>query len=327
MKDEKLQIILFTVDETPYACWDWELSQKNIEFLEGIDSDYFRYVAESNSDNLGDEDKHRAALSLRIAYSQALEVLFSLLCAAAQAPNCVVGWMLAYKNSELRNVVRKITNIQRINSRLKGDPITWELIAKYVHSHLTYDAKKVEWIQSGFGKLWVRFAKDFLDEKFTREYNSAKHGLRTKLGGFSLAIGLQDVPGKSAPSEKMLNLGGSKYGTSYFSYEKISEKDRINFRPRRHSRNWHPENLINGLHLLSVSINNVLSFLRIVNKVEVSKCKFLTPATEDFYKYPWIKSAGAIDFSADRIIKPEYVNPATKDQILKSYSKRDNTKI
>jgi hypothetical protein len=36
-----MQVIKFMVDESPYACWDWELERKNLEFLEGIDSEYF----------------------------------------------------------------------------------------------------------------------------------------------------------------------------------------------------------------------------------------------------------------------------------------------
>ena len=104
-----MQVVQFVIDETPYACWDWELTRKNLEFLEGIDADYFRYVAETNGANLEGEDKHRAALSLRLAYSQGLETLFALLCSAVQAPQCVVGWMLSYKNEELQQLVQKIT--------------------------------------------------------------------------------------------------------------------------------------------------------------------------------------------------------------------------
>jgi hypothetical protein len=70
--------------------------------------------------------------------------------------------------------------------------------------------------------------------------SSPKHGLRTRPGGLTLAIGFEETPGIPAPPEKMHNLGGSKFGTSYFSREKVLESNRINFRPRRQSRNWDP---------------------------------------------------------------------------------------
>lgn len=320
---KKMEIKVFTVDETPYACWDWDLESKNLEFLAGIDSDYFRYVAEAHAAHLEGDDRHRAALSLRISYSQALEVLFSLLCATVQAPNCVVGWMISYKNFELSNVVRKITNSQPVHNRFKDGPISWDLLAKHVHSYLEGDTEKINWIQTGFGKLWRRFAGDFLDEKLTQEYNSAKHGLRTRPGGFSLAIGLQETPDQPAPPEKMQSLGGSKYGTSYFAREKIIENDRINIRPRRQARNWNPENLLNGLTLLAMSINNTLSFLQIVNKVERRQYKYLIPIEEDFFRDPWKESVGVINCQFDRIINPEYVRPVTREQILASYSEQD----
>jgi hypothetical protein len=246
-----LQVVKFVVDETPYACWDWELARKNLEFIEGIDADYFRYVAEANAANLDSNDKHRAALSLRLTYSQGLETLFALLCSAVQAPQCVIGWMLSYKNEELQRVVQKITKGYPVYSKLKDQPITWEILAKYVHAYLGYTPEKVAWIQEGFGSLWMRFAGEFTNIKITQEYNSAKHGLRTSLGGFSLAVGLEETPGVPAPRDKMQSLGGSVFGTSYFTAEKIVDDNRLNFRPRSRSRNWNPENLANDLVLLS----------------------------------------------------------------------------
>jgi len=97
-----LEPVKFVVYDTPHACWDLELRRKNLEFLEGIDAEYFRYVAEMNVTHLESDNKHRAALALRLAYSQGLETLFALLGARIQAPHCVIGWMLAYENKELQ---------------------------------------------------------------------------------------------------------------------------------------------------------------------------------------------------------------------------------
>lgn len=322
-----MEIIGFIANTKPYACWDWDLNQKNIEFLEGIDAEYFRYIAEAHAEHLEGENRHRAALALRISYSQALEALMALLCASVQAPNCVIGWMLSYNNSDLKNVVKKISNQKEVYTRLKGRPISWELIAQYIHSNLSFDQLKKEWIIKGFGKLWRKFANDFLDDKFSMEYNGAKHGLRTRPGGFSLAIGFQDAPNVPVSPDKMQSLGGSKYGTSYFTREKLVENDRINFRPRRQSRNWDPYNFINGLGLLSVSINNVISYLRILNKFDPKNCRFITPNDKDFADAPWMKSVGVINFDFDKVITPEKVKPVTKEEIFSSYMEQENTKI
>lgn len=319
-----MEVITFLVDETPYACWDWHLHRKNLDFIEGIDAEYFRYVAESNIEHLKGDDKHRAALALRLAYSQGLEALLALLCALVQSPQCVVGWMIAYKNNELRTLVQKIGRQEKIHSRLKGSPVTWDLLSKYVHSHLGYEEQKLAWIERGFGQLWNRFANDYLSEGISHEYNGVKHGLRTKPGGFFLAIGKEDKLGVPAPPERMQTIGGSDFGTSFFTREPIIASNRMNFRPRKQSRNWNPENLANGLILLSMSINNVVSFLRIFNGVPPDKCKFTTPTEEEVFEEPWNRCVGIDCANFDTIVESGHITPFTKDEIIRSYEIENN---
>lgn len=321
-----MEHVKFVVDETPHACWDWHLQRKNIEFLEGIDSDYFRYVAESNLVGLESEDQQRAALSLRLSYSHGLETLFALLCSMVQAPQCVIGWMISYKNSELRNVVRKITKKENLYSRLKFSPVTWDLLAKHVHSNLGFDEEKLKWIQEGFGQIWKIFADDYLSEGSYQEYNGGKHGLRTRLGGFYFAVGKEDTPGVPAPPEKMQTIEGSEFGTSFFTRETIINNNRINFRPRTQSRNWKPAHLANGLVLLSMSINNILSFLRILNGIKPEKCRFNTPTERLVFKEPWKLCLGGTSINIDTTIRSENITQFSKDDILSSYLKQDNSK-
>jgi hypothetical protein len=65
-----------------------------------------------------DRDSQHAALALRAAYSQALETLFALIFAAVQARWCIPAWVNAYKNEELRNLVKKVQEEQPIISVL-----------------------------------------------------------------------------------------------------------------------------------------------------------------------------------------------------------------
>ncbi len=313
-----MEVIKFAVDKTPYACWDWELKKKNLDFLKGIDAEYFRYIAEANAVNLDGDDKQRAALAIRLAYSQGLEVLFALLCSAIQAPQCVVGWMLSYKNSELECLISKINKGEKVFSRFKEQPIGWYSLAKYVHSYLSYEPEKLGWIHEGFGKLWSRFSREFTDEGISQEYNSAKHGLRTSLGGFFLRIGFEEKPGVLAPSKNMRPLGGSVFGTSYFRREKVGNTW-LNFRPRHQSRNWDPQNLIHKLVLLSMSIKNVASFLRILNGEQPEECEFTTPSTKEAFDQPWRRSVGITSTGMDTVLNPEHISPCTKDEVLESY--------
>jgi hypothetical protein len=314
-----LEAVKFVVDESPYACWDWELRKKNLEFLEGIDSGYFRYVSEINIANIENEDKHKAAIALRLAFSHGLETLFSLLCSAVQAPHCSIGWLLSYKNYQLINLVEKISKSEPCYTCFKILPVTWDELAKYIHSGLAYEKEKIEWIQKGFGKIWSCFADEFTDASFTLEYNGIKHGLRAKPGGFDLAFGPEVTPGVPAPPEKMQSLGGSSFGSTYFVKEHIIPTDKLNFRPRRHSRNWSPQNLANGLFLISMSIQNIASWLRMVNGVPPNKCRFENPISEDVFEQPWIESVGVTHVSFDLIIEAGHMKPFSQEEIFQFY--------
>lgn len=316
----RLEFVRFVVDDRPYACWEWNLRARNLEFLRGIDPSYYTYVADANAEHLEDEEHgHKAALAIRIAYSQGLETLFALLSAMVQAPECVIGWLLAYRNVELESLVRKLSRRQPVLNRLNIEP-TWENLSAVVHRYFAYDDEKKAWIAEGYARAWARFAGDFLDGKASNEYNSIKHGLRARLGGFGLSVGVEKVPGQAAPPEEMKPVGGSKYGTSYYTIEKFGE-GRTNFRARQNSRNWIPDNLAEGLYLLAWSIGNVVGCLRILNGEEPGKCRFSNPNSPDAFDAPWKLSPGVTDCSFDLILSPEHVDPRSKKDILDSYKR------
>lgn len=130
----------FVVNDKSYCLWDDDISSKNMDLLNRIDPEYFEYLAKINFDILENENetdkkiRQHAAIALRIGYSQGLEALFALLCSAIQAPNCVVGWLLKYQNTDLQNVVNKINECQFVYSRLIEPNISWKTLAKVVFS-------------------------------------------------------------------------------------------------------------------------------------------------------------------------------------------------
>lgn len=316
----RLEFVRFVVDDRPYACWEWNLRERNLEFLRGIDPSYYTYVAAANSEHLEDEEHGRqAALAIRVAYAQALETLFALLGAMVQAPECVFGWLLAYRNVELESLVRKLSRREAVLNRLNIEP-TWESLSSAVHQFSDYDDEKKDWIATGYARAWARFAGEFLNEKASAEYNSIKHGLRTRVGGFQLSYGIEKVYGKAVPPEEMKSLGGSKYGTSFYTIEKLGE-GRTNFRARRVARNWIPDNMAEGLHLLAWSIGNVVCALRIVNGEKPGGCRFHNPNSPEMFDVPWRLSPGVTDCSFDSELSPEQVEPRSKQEILDSYDR------
>lgn len=321
-----MQVVKFAVHNRAFACWDWELQKKNVEFIKGIDPEYFAYMAEVNTKFLEGEEKHRAALSLRLSYSHGLETLFALLCSTVQAPDCVVGWMLNYKLSDLRIILEQISLNKDFYTRFRTRPVTWEILSQNIHRFPQYDETKRGWIQKGFADLWRFYASEFRDNSFSQEYNAIKHGLRVKAGGFHLAVGREDVPGVPASPGKMVSLGGSDFGSTYFAKEIVNFSDKINFRPRRHNRNWSPECLSHDLVMISMSINNVQSFLSILNGVSPNECKFYNPTSKEAFEEHLKYLVGVNNCSFDLIVRETDISVLSKEDILKSYSENEASK-
>jgi hypothetical protein len=182
----------FLVGERVFCLWDQDIVKLNLDFLNGIEPTYFEYLAEAHFEKLGDakEDIHQhAALAIRTAFSQGLETLFALIFASIQAPHCVPVWMNTYKNRELNDLVSKVSKYKKISSLLKTQAVTWENLADIVFEKFILEDKNKETsIKNSFGRLWSQFATIYLQDGFTTEYNSIKHGLRIRPGGFSFAM-------------------------------------------------------------------------------------------------------------------------------------------
>jgi hypothetical protein len=317
-----LQYYSFVVDETPYCIWGWDLAEENQRFLEGIDAGYFAYLADAHGAALDGDHRHHAALALRAAYSQALETFFALLGAAIQAPQCPIGWILKYQIGELRSLVRKLRSGGRIYSRIAG-PITWESLTSVILTPNLDDAS-AQTIRRNYARLWRRFSLEFLDAAAHDEYNSIKHGLRARPGGFMLSVGLSDEPGVPPPDERMSPPSGSTFGTSFFEVEKVGA-DRRNLQLCHTSLNWHPENLISGLELLSASIKNVLTHLQIQAGKPGSEFEFVSPEDEDSFEAPWRVSISYTRIRQNPSVRPEHIKPQSKDEILAAYGSETGT--
>lgn len=324
---KQLQCVMFKVDSTPYCVWDFDLHENNMEFINSVNPSYFEYLAQAHFAKIEDDNKLLASMALKTAYYHGLETLFSLLCATIQAPNCVYGWILKSRPLQVRSLVEKIRGGSNdIFNMLGMNYVSWYEVSKRIYVYLKGKVKDEEEMIRSFSDLWSRFSGDFIDEMQVSEYNSIKHGFRASPGGFGISVGLESTPGVQAPPEKMHMLGKSEFGSSFLTVKDIDgapcTKSYPNFRVVRKSINWVPENLANGLDLISMSINNVLSYLKILNGEDPTTCLFnFTENSEDFHK-PWEKPVGVISGSMEINISAENISRFTKKEILDRLQKK-----
>jgi hypothetical protein len=325
METLDFQYGLFLVDERTFCLWDQDVRKVNLDFLNSVDPEYYEYLADVNYENLESEDEkvsQHAAVAIRAAFSQGLETLFAFIFASIQAPHCVPAWMALYKPSELYKLVRKVDKHEKILSLLKTQAVNWWALSNVVYEALVLEDKdKENSIKDGFGQLWSQFASIYLQDGFSTEYNSIKHGLRVKSGGFSLAIGVEDKPGVHAPPERMVLMGKSKFGTSYYDAEQIADLKR-HIQIRRNSRNWSPEDMVWGLKLISTSISNIISALKIFNGIKADEVQFHWPNDLEAFKEPSkrTQSLGVTSISGFKTIIPkEVVTDFSKDEIIQKY--------
>jgi hypothetical protein len=316
-----MQYSKFVVNERPFCVWDWDLRRSNLSFIDNIDPSYFDYLADIHGRAFEVEDQRQAAaLALRTAYAHGLETLMATAFAALQAPDCVVGWLHKYATHELITLVRKFENRQRIWSKLIFEPFTWEGFSNATLAIRLEDKDREAQIKQHFGKAWQHFAEDFLHESNYLEYNSVKHGFRLKTGGFNLAVAPVESPDVEVPAERMQSLGGSDFGSSCFIPEWIGDS-KVHFRVKAFHCNWQPEKFIHGLRLISITLDNLLSFLRLANGVP--KVQFHCPQEDSLFEEPWKVHPGVTSVCMDFGITEASIKPFTKEEILDVYKPAD----
>jgi hypothetical protein len=286
-----VQSSIFVVNDEPYCIWELDILERNREFLNGIDTEYFDYVLKVHVEA---NDEKRASIALRTTLHHAIETMFSLIGAYIQAPDCVYAWIAKCTNKDLREVVKKIGDFQNnLFTKLKLEKISWDHVSESVfRCYLPGTEKNRQTVQS-FASFWKRLASEYIDQTHIDEYNSIKHGFRIRSGGFALAIGLEHKYGVSPPPEEMKTIGKSDFGSTFFKIEPIGGKKRNrSLRSRRISLNWSIEKTILLIQLVSMSITNITSALKIINGAKAGTCKFVRPQEDSDFETPWSFSTG-----------------------------------
>ena len=319
----KIKNKVFKVGDTTYCLWDLDVKNRNTEFINNLDEGFFEYQANIHFSNLESQDKMRAAIALRQLYYHGMEVLFSLICASLQAPDCIYAWMAKYKVVDLQHILKDLNNNHsKFFQKLKiSKPLSWDTYALAVFNNLGRDDTYRQETAKLFANFWQRLSHDFLDKDASNEYNGIKHGIRIRSGGFTMAFGKEEQFGQKVPPENMKILGGSEFGSSFYIPEIIYgcnlNNTSRNFRMTPINVNWYADGLAYALILIAMSLKNVKAFLKIVNGVSPESVEFTRPADLDFFDKPWEKSVGITRASFERVVDLSSVRMPTKHEIEK----------
>lgn len=315
----------FVVGDSPYCIWGRDLPDQNMRFLKSLDPEFFSHMAEVHGTALNeDHGKKHSALALRLFYSHALETMLSLLCAAAQAPDCVVGWICLYREEHLKAILNAFSMGSTIPFRLKLEEVTWEGLSRAIHSFLDLEDKEKEGvIKKGFARFWGHAAHAYTNEKNRLEYNSIKHGLRARSGGYTLRIRREKSLGVPDPDAPIRTVAASEFGSSFYVPERIDDS-KINLSLRHYAVNWRPQGLIDGLILASMSIANIVGFLQAINGVDPSSIEFGWPKDLQLFESARRGVPGYQSSSFHYPIAAEDIQLFTRQEILEVYEDKED---
>lgn len=324
-KESTLQNSIFVVNEEPYCIWEVDLSERNKEFLDGIDTEYFDYAIKVH---LEADDEKRASIALRTTFHHAMETMYSLLGAYIQAPDCAYAWIAKCSNKELRELVSKVGAFHNsVFTKLNIENVSWDEVARSIFSRYMPGTDRNKKTAELFSSLWQRLAHEYTDQNHVNEYSSLKHGFRIRSGGFALAVGVEHEYGVPPPHDEMQLIGKSEFGTSFFRIEAIgNRKGNRSLRSRRTSINWKIEKVTLLAQLVSVSINNVVMALRIANGAKASTCKFLRPEEDSDFNKPWQYTPGVTSCNMDFVIDEAQIVAATKKELLEKLNGKEGEK-
>lgn len=310
-----MQSTLFAVNDEPFCLWEVDLPVRTRTFLDGIDAGYFDYILQAHTST---EDEKRALVAIRLSLHHATETLFSLLGALVQAPDCPYAWIAKCSNIELREFAERVTRQDNsLITKLEMDSVNWASIASAVY--LTYQpgTERQRNTIECFSRLWTILAGDLLNPTHVDEYNALKHGFRARPGGFSLAVGVEPSFGVSPPDSEMESLGQSDFGATFLKIESLgSSRASRHIRSRQTSINWSLERVVLLHQLVYMSINNVVSALKVVNGYAPSTCRFMRPQDDSDFQKPWTYGTGAISINIDHAIDESRLPAVTKAELL-----------
>lgn len=311
----------FAVADKAYCCWEYDHRSRALEFLDGLDTDYFGTMAALLGAELDGDHSLAVSVTIRMLYVQAIEALLALLVATVQAPKAVAAWIASCTTQDLDAATRMLVNGQPILTQVGRQRVSLTNLSVHLHRFAWPDETGDEATAARFGRLWRRLASDFLDDVVRAEHNALKHGHRVTAGGFSFSIGIEEVPGVPAPASAMRSLGANKYGTTFFRAERVGTS-KHHVRARRSSVNWSAVAVTNRLLLISMSIRNVVSALRCELGVNPATVLFHRPKEPDIFDDVWNEAVGIRHSNLDAIVRIGADDEVSRGDLLNELERR-----
>ncbi len=252
------------VNDKPYAFWGTGLKEQNRSHVFSIDPDLWKnlfnnaikpFAEESNDSQL----LIASATAARIQLGLALETLFALLFAAIQAPHYVVGWLQHYRNRDIDSLINKVNSGSRVSLGVKLNPVSWPAISDLIHCEFALSDKKIEKeTKARLAEVIETFAQEYIDEGMKQEFNSLKHSMRVRAGGFGMSCSFTTRNGESSGD---IHLGQGDYGSTYYRSLPIPNMGRNQRILERVSYNWNLARIKESMELIRILIHNVRTFI------------------------------------------------------------------
>ena len=316
---------VFAVADNPFCCWDFDHPGRTLDFLEGIDPDHFGTLSTLFAGGLETDDEIAISIALRTTYQQGVETLMSLLGAAVQAPSAIPAWIAHCQTNDLKDVVGRLRDGRPMLTQVGRKSVSFLDLSEHIHRFAWADESGDTSTAARYGRFWRQLSTEFLDETARAEYNALKHGNRVVGGGFTLAIGVEEVPGVPAPAEAMRPMGGSRFGSTFLVSERVGIS-KHHIRTRHTSINWSPEALALRLGLISMSIANVIGALRCGLGADPTTVEFVRPDPLDAVDEVWQTERGSKSFAMDSIIRIDESDEIPKAELLDILEKRGSSK-
>jgi hypothetical protein len=273
--------IVYAICDEPYCLWEKDITNAATTFIKSIDFEYFRYIADRSSADLGNSELGmRAATSMRLALFHGGETLFLLIGALLQGHRCPHAWVGQCSTGDLRTIIERINAGQSLlsqNYRIRN--LSWLSISKEILTQCPPDADGLENTIHSFAKFWELLALNHTDQIYVDEYNSLKHGFRVAPGGFEIMMGIHPSTSMPPPDQEMKSLGSSKWGATFRVIKKF-ENDTKGSRSKQSFQtavNWNAEAVAFSLRLVADSIINITTHLGILNGLKDGQFHLPTP--------------------------------------------------
>src|SRR4030042_2158706 len=132
-----------------------------------------------------------------------------------------------------------------------------------------------------------------------------------------MAVGLQEHPNVPAPPERMQGIGESEFGSTLLILERIG-KTKLDYRVRENSRNWDIASLVGRIRIISMSLNNLVSSLLILNGQEPARLRFFWPEDLGDFDTVQVSGQGVFACSIGFHVNGDDIFPTTVEEVKES---------